>query len=269
MEDKKTQSDLLREHIGLKLDQKYDYSLASNCSADISSFVEKNPDRKFNTKQVRPNHYKILNQVLKERGIDPKAIGRKTKTLKFNSDLNANITPNPVQGKVENKNQPDSEQKKIKLDKDGKPITETNAAPPPHNYEHFDAEGVGATFQAFLMMFRIALPEMEGLTPEEKQTLGRMWLPAFQRYLTENWAYIGVPFMGTMGMLLPKIVEARKKHKENEKNKERNQLTEKANLEEKERNENLGFPCPYCKKKFTEVALQHHKPNCTEKPRHE
>jgi len=263
--DDKSQADLLREHISLQLDRNYDYSSASNCSADIKSFCDANSERKYSEKNVRPAHSKILNQVLKNRGIDPKSLGKKTKKLKFNTDLNAKITPSPVAGEVDKNKKPDEKPKQL-YDKEGKPL-QTIQAPPPHNYEHFDAEGVGATFQAFIMMFRVALPEMEGLSDEEKKTLGKMWLPAFQRYLTENWAYIGVPILGTLGMLLPKLVAARKKHKANEEAKERNLLTEKANKDEKERHENKKAICPYCRKEFTEIALQEHKPKCTEKPK--
>ena len=197
----KSQADLLREWISLKLDQKYDYSLASNCQADIKSFCSSNKDRKYQEKNVRPAHVRILNKLLIDRGIEPASIGKKSK-LKFNSELNAKITPNPVSGKVDTTKKDTTTETKQLVGKDGKPI-QTIQAPAPHNYEHFDAEGVGATFQAFIMMFRVALPEMEGLSEDEKKTLGRMWLPAFQRYLTENWAYIGVPFLGTLGMLLP------------------------------------------------------------------
>jgi len=263
LSSEKSQADLLREHISLQLDRKYDYSLTSNCTADIKSFCEQNSSRKWNLKSIRPSHTKILYQVLKNRGIDPKSLGKVTRKLRFNTDLNAKITPSPVEGKVDSTKSTETKTK-VLLDKDGKPI-QTIGAPPPHQYEHFDVDGVGATFQAFIMMFRVALPEMEGLTDEEKKTLGRMWLPAFQRYLSENWAYIGIPFLATMGMLLPKLVTARKKHKENEQLKEKTKLTEKANTEENQRHESKKAICPYCRKEFTELALQEHKPKCTEK----
>jgi len=260
--DIKSQADLLREWISLKLDQKFDYSLASNCQADIKSFCESNKDRKYQEKNVRPHHVRILNKLLIDRGIEPASIGKKTK-LKFNSELNAKITPNPVSGKVDTTKKPtDGKETKVLLDKDGKPIQQsTNAAPPPHNYEHFDAEGVGATFQAVIMMIRMGIPEMEGLTTEEKTSLGKMWLPAFQRYLSENWAYIGIPFMATMGLFIPKIVDARRKHKINNENKEKNKLNEAAKKEESI-NKNATKECPFCHEKFTEIGLQNHKGNC-------
>jgi len=169
LSSEKSQADLLREHISLQLDRKYDYSLTSNCTADIKSFCEQNSSRKWNLKSIRPSHTKILYQVLKNRGIDPKSLGKVTRKLKFNTDLNAKITPAPVEGKVDS-SKPTETKPQQQLGKDGKPI-QTIQAPPSHNYEHFDAEGVGATFQAFIMMFRVALPEMEGLSEDEKKNI--------------------------------------------------------------------------------------------------
>lgn len=266
MSANKSQADLLREWISQKLDEKYDYSSSSNCKSDIKEFCKQYKDRKYLEKSVRPNHSKILNEQLKNRGIEPASIGKKSK-LKFNSELNATITPNPVSGKVDTTKPEQKTETKQLIGKDGKPI-QTIQAPAPHNYEHFDAEGVGATFQAFVMMIRMGIPEMEGLTPEEKVSLGKMWLPAFQRYLTENWAYIGIPLLATLGLFIPKIVTARKKHKEKELSKEKNKLTEKATKEEKERHANKKFVCPYCRENFSEIELQNHKPNCKEKPKY-
>ena len=260
-ESNKSQADLLREWISLKLDQKFDYSLASNCQADIKSFCETYKDRKYSEKNVRPSHSRTVNKLLKERGTDPASLGRKSK-LKFNSELNAKITPNPVAGKVDTSKPTDKKETKVLLDKDGKPI-QTTGAPPPHNYEHFDAEGVGATFQAVIMMIRMGIPEMEGLTTEEKTSLGKMWLPAFQRYLSENWAYIGIPFMATMGLFIPKIVDARRKHKVNQEKKEKTKLNEKAEKKESI-NKNATKECPFCHDKFTEIGLQNHRGNCKE-----
>jgi len=83
-------------------------------------------------------------------------------------------------------------------------------------------------------MFRLAYPDLELLTEEEKDALGKMWLPAFNRYLTEKWAIIGIPFLATVGIFLPKIIAARKikKEKETEK-KEQDQTKQQKNSEKK------------------------------------
>ena len=56
-----------------------------------------------------------------------------------------------------------------------------------------------------------------------------MWLPAFNRYLTEKWAIIAVPFIATVGIFLPKIIKARRLKKAEEK--------EEKETKEKEQNE--------------------------------
>jgi hypothetical protein len=77
----------------------------------------------------------------------------------------------------------------------------------------FDQESVSATLNALFLMFRFSYPDLELLTKEEKESLGKVWLPAFNKYLTENWALIGVPIFATAGIFLPKLIEARKKKK--------------------------------------------------------
>ena len=60
---------------------------------------------------------------------------------------------------------------------------------------------------------------------EEIQALGRMWLPIFKRYFSENWAYIGLPFFAAIGIFGKHIIKARAKRKKRE-NKEQTELTE-------------------------------------------
>lgn len=259
MSENKSQADLLRDHINLKLDQNFDYSQSSNVSADLKSFLEKNKDKKYNFKAVRPSHSRILNQCLKNRDIDPKSIGRKTKKLRFNTDLASKITPKPVEGKVDSTT---AEKKPpTYYDKDGKPIAVAQA---PIRYEHFDAKGVSASLNAFYLMMRVAYPELELLSEDEKNSLGNMWLPAFQRYLTENWAYIGIPLLATFGIMLPKIAEARKKNKAK---KEETPETQKASREEQERKSDVK-KCEWCKNQFTKWEdLKVHKRTCNKKPK--
>jgi len=278
--EKKILSDLLRDHINEKIDGKYDYKQKSSITADIKSFCEKHPVRKFEESKVRPSHYKILNECLKNKGIDPKSLGRLKQRPKFNKGLASKIsakpteTSAPMQGKGE-KGQATLVKKKIKrivYDKDGKPIGEAevesfvsqDGTRVFHDWEHFDEAGVSATLNAFYVMIRITYPELESLSDEEKKSLGKMWLPAFKRYLSENWAYIGVPFLATMGMMLPKVAAARRLKKGESPEKKD---TEKASKEEKKRHDDT-IECPFCKKRMdTYQDLKVHKRTCTKKPK--
>lgn len=264
MSENKSQADLLRDWINLKLDQKYDYSSSSNITADIKSFCLQ---KKQNEKSVRPSYNRILNQCLKNRNISLDTLGRKTRKPKFNKSLQAKIEPSPV-GEIAATVTDDKGKKTVATvqyyDKDGKPIT----TKPVHEWENFDSEGVGATLNAFYIMVRVAYPELELLTNEEKQSLGKMWLPAFQRYLSENWAYIGIPFLATMGMMLPKIAAARRAHKE-AKGVETKPDNKKAATEERKRKEVKDeIVCEWCHKKENSwMDLKYHKRTCKQKPK--
>lgn len=282
--EEKSLSDLLRDHINEKIDAKYDYKQRSSITADIKSFCEKNPTRKFDENKIRASHYKILNQCLKNKGIDPKTLGRGMKRPKFNKGLASKISAKPVdtsapmKGKGE-KGEAALVKKKIKrivYDKDGKAIGEAEVESFVtaegtriyHDWEHFDEAGVSASINAFYVMIRVTYPELEALTEEEKKSLGKMWLPAFKRYLSENWAYIGIPFLATMGMVLPKVAAARRKKKESTpETKKKKDDTDKASKDEKERHEEKKN-CPWCKKDFdTWQDLKNHKRTCNKKPK--
>jgi len=201
-EEKPTLVDLLRNHINDQLQKKFDYSLASNRKQDILNFIEANKDKltkeQLNIKTIRPSHNTALDECLKNKGIDPQAIGRKSKKPKFMGDLRATITPEPQAGTV---------------DQTPKPIPPTGASVVQAQPIIFDEKAVSATLNAFFLMFRLGYPDLELLTNDEKESLGKVWLPAFNKYMTENWAIIGIPFLATLGIFIPKIVEARKKKK--------------------------------------------------------
>lgn len=281
--EEKSLSDLLRDHINAKLGENFDYKQRSSITADIKSFCEKYPKRDFTESKVRPSHYKILNECLKNKGIDPKSLGRLKQRPKFNKGLASKITAKPVDTSTEMKGGKTGEaaliKKKIKrivYDKDGKAIGEAevesfvskDGTRVYHDWEHFDEAGVSASINAFYVMIRISYPELEALTDEEKKSLGKMWLPAFKRYLSENWAYIGIPFLATMGMVLPKVAAARREHKlaKPEEKKKKNE-TDKATKEERDRHEEKK-DCPWCKKGFTTWQdLKTHKRTCNKKPK--
>jgi len=279
--EEKSLSDLLRDHINEKIDEKYDYKQRSSITADIKSFCSKHPTRKFDESKIRPSHYKILNQCLKNKGIDPQSIGRGKPRPKFNKGLASKITAKPTDTSAAMQEKGTTGEaalvkkkiKRIVYDKDGKPIGEAevesfvskDGTRIYHDWEHFDEAGVSASINAFYVMIRVTYPELEALTDEEKKSLGKMWLPAFKRYLSENWAYIGIPFLATMGMVLPKVAAARRKKKEGTDDKGKD--TKKATNEEKERHEEKK-ECIWCKKGFdTWQDLKNHKRTCNKKPK--
>jgi len=208
---KQSLANLLRNHVNQKLKENFDYTLALNRKQDILNFIELNKsqiDKNSNAISIRPSHTRALEECLKNKGIDPQTLGKSKRTPKFSGDLNAVITPEPQAGAVDSTG-------KIKLQAGttaGVQVTPTGVIvqPPPMI---FDEKSVSATLSAFFLMFRLAYPDLELLTEDEKESLGKVWLPAFNKYMTENWAIIGVPLLATFGIFIPKIVEARKKKK--------------------------------------------------------
>ena len=207
-ENKSSLADLLRVHVKNRLDNKFDYSLATNRKQDILDFISENktklnPDQQ-DVKKIRASMHGIIESSLKERGLHPESVGlkknSKNKKLKFNSDMNAKITPSAQAG--ENDTTPK------------KPMQQDPNQPLMQMPQAYDEASVSATFSALFMTFRIAVPDIELLTDDEKTALGKMWLPAFNLYMSsEKWAVIGIPVMASLGIFLPKILEGRKKGK--------------------------------------------------------
>ena len=205
MAGKNSLADLLRNHIREQLNQNYDYSLASNRKADIEIFISRNQnnlDKKQTSKAIRPSHSKILDEQLKNKGIDPKSLGRTPKKPRFNSDLKPNITPEPQAGVVDSSPKP----------KAGDPVGQAGVVQVVP--ETFDEKGVSASINSLYLMLRTVYPDLELLSDEEKDSLGSLWKSAFNKYLTDNFAEIIIPLMATFGIFAPKILEARKKKKE-------------------------------------------------------
>ena len=156
MTSKKSLADLLRNHVNQKLSDKFDYSVSANRKADIESFIEQNKSQldknQIKVVAIRPSHTRILDECLKNKGIDPSSLGRVSKKPKFNSDLNPVITPEPQAGITDTTKAPQTK---------GAPIqtaTGTQAGVSPTGeiiVPAFDEKAVSATFQSFLLMLTL------------------------------------------------------------------------------------------------------------------
>jgi len=201
---KKSLADLLKNHINDQLQKNYDYSLATNRKQDILNFIELNKsnlEKNQSIDAIRPSHSRALDACLKNKGIDPQSLGRVTKKPKFIGDMKPTITPEPQAGAVDQAPQ------------DKKTGAQVGVEQVQTQQIIFDEKAVSATLNAFFLMFKMGYPDLELLTNDEKESLGKVWLPAFNKYMTENWAMIGIPLLATLGIFIPKIVEARKKKK--------------------------------------------------------
>jgi len=214
--EKPSLADLLRNHINQKLSENFDYSLAINRKQDIQFFINANKsniDKKSTAITIRPSHTRLLEECMKNKGIDIAVLGKKTHAPKFSGDLNAVITPMPQAGKVDLAPKSKAPVTTTVSPTGGIGIVTPQGVIVQQAPQIFDEKSVSATLNAIFLMFRFSYPDLELLTNEEKDSLGKVWLPAFNKYLTENWALIGVPLFATTGIFLPKLIEARKKKK--------------------------------------------------------
>jgi len=198
----------LKNWIETKVKSNFDYSLATNRRLDIENFIEshnKKYENKLRLESVRASHTPILNKVLDAHGIDPQSLGkRKNKKtgLKYQTDMNSQITPSPQAGATDTTPKPIAQGQQPQ---GGLPIIQT---------EIFTKESVSASFAGLYMTFKLAFPDLEDLTVDEKKSLGELWHSAFNLYISnEKMAVIGIPLIATLGMFIPKIVTSRKKTK--------------------------------------------------------
>jgi len=147
-----------------------------------------------------------------------------------NSDINAIIKPEP-QGPIIEKHPVEIVNEEI--------IQQNQQSVQPQiKNEYIDAIAVEAAFEGLWTLLKLWWP-LESLTKEEKESLGSMWLPAFRKYLTENWVYVGLPLITTIGIFTKHIKKARdKKKKREEKENQEKEQTEKNIISEVQETKN-------------------------------
>ena len=148
------------------------------------------------------------------------------------SDLKAVIKPAPQEPILE-KHPVEIVNDEIKQQQSSQPVQEQ----PQIRNEHIEPAAVEAAFEGLWTIPKLWWP-LESLTKEEKEALGRMWLPAFRKYLSEHLAYIGLPLFATIGIFGKHIKEARDKKKKREsKEKQEKEQTKKNHSESESSNQ--------------------------------
>ena len=126
------------------------------------------------------------------------------------SDINATIKPEPQKLTFE-KNPVEIVNEEI-IQQSSQPSQNQ----PQIQNEHIEPTSIEAVFEGLWAGLRLWWP-LDDLTKEEKESLGSMWLPAFRKYLTEKWAIFGIPLSATLGIIMPKIANARKEARDKKK----------------------------------------------------
>jgi len=212
----------------------------TSASEKALDYMQKHHDRdsnyfqsKYNQRQARQGFIELY-KLEQKKGEDiwnhafPKFLRKnKLKKIDFlktrfrkpkNLDMNATIKPEPQDPILENN----------PVEIVNEEIIQQNpqSIQPQIKNEHIDVAAVEAAFEGLWTLLKLLWP-LESLTKEEKESLGSMWLPVFRKYLTENWTYIGLPVIVTIGIFTKHIKEARdKKKKREEKETQEKELTE-------------------------------------------
>lgn len=195
-----TKSDLLRSWISKKLDSNFDYSTHSNRNTDLHEFVKVYKIK--DSKNLTQLQNKILKEQLKKRGLSPASLGfqKRVPQIRSGGGLSPTITPKPQESR---QGSPDQKQDQTKQDttqpQQLQPIVQT-----------YSSEGVKATFHGLYLGIKQLVPDAEDLSQTELQSLGELWTPIFNKYLSEK-AEIIICIIATAGIFIPKLAKGRKK----------------------------------------------------------
>ncbi len=205
----KSISELILDHIHNQFDNDYDYTMKSNIINDKSAIVE---SLGLDKKKGYDLYVHQFHKVVKQRSLDIKNfIATRIRLPK--SDLKATIKPVPQYFYSEPEPDP-VEQIKQEITLEQSEIQQLQQKIQVElKNEHLTPKSIEGVVESIWSVLKIKWP-LEQLTTEEKDSLSKMWLPSFKKYLSENWAYLGIPFLSTLGIFGPKIAKARKLKKE-------------------------------------------------------
>ena len=198
------------------------FQIKSNRKIARQSFIETyNLDQKKGADIFNHAFPKFLrkNRLKKEDFLETRLLKPK------NSDMKATIKAKP-QKFVFEKQQVEIVNEEIQQHQSAPSVQEISQI----KNEFIDPGAVESTFEGLWTILKLKWP-LEDLTKEEIQALGRIWLPLFQRYFSENWAYIGLPFFAAIGIFGKHIIKARAKKKKRE-DKEQSELDENSKSSE-------------------------------------
>jgi len=202
-------SELIRDQIHNQFDNGYDYTIKSNIVNDKKAIVEY---LGLDKKKGDDIYVHQFHKVVKQRGLDIKNyVATRIRIPK--SGLKATITAKPQRPYFEPEPDPvERIKQEITLEQPEIQQLQQKIQVELKN-EHITQKSIEGILETIWSTLKIKLP-LDQLTKEEKESLSTMWLPGFKKYLSENWAYIGIPFLSTLGIFLSKIVKARELRKE-------------------------------------------------------
>ena len=215
-EEPKSKAELIAEHLNKQLDAKVDLTSLEGRKKDFVLLSQNNKNTTF----TKPQYLDVLKRILKRRNIDAKAFGLTSKTPTFvrkTSDMKTTLEAHP--SKITEKQPKSKDTTEITIA--GKTDTTTTTAANQLEIKqamdeiriNYTEKNVAVTLKAIYNVLKLKYPEIEDLTDEEKEILGELWLPAFQKYFADKYFILIIPFIATLSLITPKIHKAKKKAK--------------------------------------------------------
>ena len=126
-------------------------------------------------------------------------------------------------------------------------------------------ESISIFWDGVWQLMKLKWSMIAPLTPQERESLGRMWQPFFQNYTSEKFVILGIPLIMTFGIFARKIREGRKLHKEAQDKKKKQKESDKLTKEEELRINKLT--CTFCNEMFDSAHIKSHQETCKKRIR--
>jgi len=206
-------SEQIRQHIETKFDD-HDYTSKENRKADLEEFCLQN---NLESEKIRTLYQKVFKKIIKDKKLNSNdyGIGIKNKIPLIGSDMQATIEAKPQSPTLVGAPQIAGQS----------PITEGILQSQLPNLQQspvlipfqYHPTSVQATCDAFYNFIKaVFAPLAEDLTEKEKEALGLMWTPVFQKHFADGNKVIAVATMSTAGIFITKLAKGRRLKKEKE-----------------------------------------------------
>lgn len=203
-----TQNDRLREHLESVKDQ-IDLTTASGRRKSQEIYLKENPDA--SPSALPAAHHAMLMRKAKEWGKKPtdfKAGTRGQKKL-VDPKIRATVKPTPsgVGDGHGDPNWRDGNDPNRPQDGPRRGTIPNQTAPPPGTT--YTVKGAGAVLNCAYNVLRIPRPYADKLEADDREALGEMWAPIFNRHLQGHaHAEIGIAVLATLGLFSEKIIDS-------------------------------------------------------------
>ena len=188
-----SQNELIRSHINKLWDSEIDLTKPENRRSSVDTFLKANPTLKQSSATAA--HQKQLESIAKERGksINDYKNAGKAKKPAYNESMNTQITATA-------QDVPATSVEKGTVGGGAMPQAV-------QNIQTYSSETVAAVFDGIYSGIRLAVPDADDLTDEQKKSLGDLWREPFNKYLGGNEKFdIVIAAAATIGILSRNLI---------------------------------------------------------------